>query len=45
MPPSEAPFTAEWVAEAIEAYYPAIEIVDDRYVELGDAGRADFGRR
>jgi 2-keto-4-pentenoate hydratase len=31
--PSEAPFTAEWVAESIEAYHPAIEIVDDRYVE------------
>jgi len=31
--PSEAPFTAEWVMEAIEAYYPAIEIVDDRYVK------------
>src|ERR1017187_1058106 len=30
--PSEAPFTAEWVAEAIDAYLPAIEIVDDRYV-------------
>src|ERR1700716_2729001 len=29
--PTEAPFTAEWVAEAIEAYFPAIEIVDDRY--------------
>ena len=29
--PSEGPFTAEWVMEAIEAYYPAIEIVDDRY--------------
>ncbi len=29
--PGEAPFTAEWVMEAIEAYYPAIEIVDDRY--------------
>jgi 2-keto-4-pentenoate hydratase len=29
--PSEAPFTAEWVMEAIEAYHPAIEIVDDRY--------------
>jgi len=25
--PSEAPFTAEWVGEAIEAYLPAIEIV------------------
>lgn len=29
--PTEAPFTAEWMAEAIEAYHPAIEIVDDRY--------------
>jgi 2-keto-4-pentenoate hydratase len=29
--PSEEPFTAEWVREAIEAYMPAIEIVDDRY--------------
>ena len=29
--PSEEPFTAEWMAEAIEAYLPAIEIVDDRY--------------
>src|SRR5690348_317135 len=29
--PSEEPFTAEWVGEAIEAYMPAIEIVDDRY--------------
>jgi 2-keto-4-pentenoate hydratase len=28
---TEAPFTAEWVAESIEAYLPAIEIVDDRY--------------
>jgi 2-keto-4-pentenoate hydratase len=28
---SEEPFTAEWVMEAIEAYMPAIEIVDDRY--------------
>jgi 2-keto-4-pentenoate hydratase len=31
LPPSEQPFTAEWVMEAIEAYMPAIEIVDDRY--------------
>src|SRR5688572_12596633 len=31
--PSEAPFTAEWMMEAIEAYHPAIEIVDDRYVK------------
>ena len=30
---TEQPFTSEWVAEAIDAYYPAIEIVDDRYVE------------
>jgi len=29
--PSEQPFTSEWVMEAIEAYMPAIEIVDDRY--------------
>jgi 2-keto-4-pentenoate hydratase len=29
--PSEEPFTAEWVKEAIETYMPAIEIVDDRY--------------
>ena len=28
---SEQPFTAEWMMEAIEAYFPAIEIVDDRY--------------
>jgi 2-keto-4-pentenoate hydratase len=38
MPPSEAPFTAEWVAEAIEAYLPAIEIVDDRYVKWQTMG-------
>jgi 2-oxo-3-hexenedioate decarboxylase/2-keto-4-pentenoate hydratase len=31
LPPGEAPFTAESVMEAIEAYMPAIEIVDDRY--------------
>jgi 2-keto-4-pentenoate hydratase len=29
--PSEEPFTAERVGEAVEAYFPAIEIVDDRY--------------
>jgi 2-keto-4-pentenoate hydratase len=29
--PSAAPFTADTVAQAIEAYLPAIEIVDDRY--------------
>ena len=36
--PGEAPFTAEWVAEAIEAYLPAIEIVDDRYVQWETLG-------
>jgi 2-oxo-3-hexenedioate decarboxylase/2-keto-4-pentenoate hydratase len=35
---SEAPFTAEWVAEAIEAYLPAIEIVDDRYAQWETLG-------
>jgi 2-keto-4-pentenoate hydratase len=35
---TEAPFTAEWVAEAIEAYLPAIEIVDDRYVDWQTIG-------
>jgi 2-keto-4-pentenoate hydratase len=29
--PSEEPFTAERVGKAVEAYFPAIEIVDDRY--------------
>lgn len=36
--PGEAPFTAEWVAEAIAAYHPAIEIVDDRYAKWETAG-------
>jgi 2-keto-4-pentenoate hydratase len=36
--PTEAPFTAEWVAEAIEAYLPAIEIVDDRYTDWQTIG-------
>jgi 2-keto-4-pentenoate hydratase len=31
LPQGEAPFTGESVAAAIEAYLPAIEIVDDRY--------------
>ena len=35
---TEEPFTAEWVAEAIDAYYPAIEIVDDRYVKWETMG-------
>jgi 2-keto-4-pentenoate hydratase len=36
--PTEAPFTAEWMMEAIEAYHPAIEIVDDRYVKWQTMG-------
>jgi 2-keto-4-pentenoate hydratase len=36
--PTEAPFTAEWMAEAIEAYLPAIEIVDDRYADWQTIG-------
>ena len=35
---TQAPFTAEAVAEAIEAYLPAIEIVDDRYVHWETMG-------
>jgi 2-keto-4-pentenoate hydratase len=36
--PTEEPFTAEWMGEAVEAYYPAIEIVDDRYVNWETLG-------
>ena len=36
--PTEEPFTAEWVGEAIDAYLPAIEIVDDRYVDWRTLG-------
>jgi 2-keto-4-pentenoate hydratase len=36
--PSQAPFTADTVAQAVEAYLPAIEIVDDRYVEWQSIG-------
>jgi 2-oxo-3-hexenedioate decarboxylase/2-keto-4-pentenoate hydratase len=36
--PSQSPFTADVVAEAIEAYLPAIEIVDDRYVQWETMG-------
>ena len=36
--PSEGPFTTEWVTDAIAAYYPAIEIVDDRYVQWQTLG-------
>jgi 2-keto-4-pentenoate hydratase len=36
--PSEAPFTADSAAQAIEAYLPAIEIVDERYVDWRSIG-------
>src|ERR1700733_9005890 len=36
--PSQAPFTADAVAHAIEAYLPAIEIVDDRYADWQSIG-------
>ena len=36
--PSEFPFTTAWVTKAIDAYYPAIEIVDDRYVKWETMG-------
>jgi 2-keto-4-pentenoate hydratase len=36
--PHEQPFTTERVGEAIEAYLPAIEIVDDRYVHWETLG-------
>jgi 2-keto-4-pentenoate hydratase len=36
--PSAAPFTADTVAQAIEAYLPAIEIVDDRYADWQTLG-------
>ena len=36
--PSGAPFTADTVAQAIEAYLPAIEIVDDRYADWQTIG-------
>jgi 2-keto-4-pentenoate hydratase len=35
---SDAPFTADTAAQAIEAYLPAIEIVDDRYVDWRGIG-------
>ena len=38
LPPGEQPFTAEWMGEAVEAYFPAIEIVDDRYVKWETLG-------
>jgi 2-keto-4-pentenoate hydratase len=36
--PSQAPFTADTVAQAIEACLPAIEIVDDRYADWQTLG-------
>jgi 2-keto-4-pentenoate hydratase len=36
--PSQAPFTAESVAPAIDAYLPAIELVDDRYSDWQTMG-------
>jgi 2-keto-4-pentenoate hydratase len=36
--PSAAPFTADAVAQAIDAYLPAIEIVDDRYSDWQTIG-------
>ena len=38
VPASEGPFGAEWMAKCIEAYYPAIEIVDDRYAKWETLG-------
>src|SRR6202163_4753515 len=38
LPASQAPFTADAAAQAIEAYLPAIEIVDDRYVQWETMG-------
>jgi 2-keto-4-pentenoate hydratase len=38
LPAAQAPFTAERVGEAIEAYLPAIEIVDERYVDWETMG-------
>jgi 2-keto-4-pentenoate hydratase len=38
LPPAQAPFTADTVARAIDAYHPAIEIVDERYVDWQSIG-------
>jgi 2-oxo-3-hexenedioate decarboxylase/2-keto-4-pentenoate hydratase len=38
LPFAQAPFTADAVAAAIEAYLPAIEIVDDRYADWQTLG-------
>ena len=36
--PADAPFTADAASQAIEAYLPAIEIVDDRYADWRSIG-------
>jgi len=36
--PLDAPFTADKVVQAIDAYLPAIEIVDDRYADWQTLG-------
>ena len=38
LPAIDAPFTVDAVAQAIEAYLPAIEIVDDRYADWQTLG-------
>jgi 2-oxo-3-hexenedioate decarboxylase/2-keto-4-pentenoate hydratase len=38
LPASQAPFTVETVALAVEAYHPAIEIVDERYADWQSLG-------
>jgi 2-keto-4-pentenoate hydratase len=38
LPASATPFTQHTVTDAIEAYHPAIEIVDDRYVKWETMG-------
>jgi 2-keto-4-pentenoate hydratase len=38
LPQSEGPFTRDSVADAVEVYFPAIEIVDDRYVKWETLG-------
>src|SRR3954463_5227736 len=40
---SAAPFTAETAAAAVEEYFPAIDIVDDRYQHWQTAGSSDAG--
>ena len=40
LPAAEGPFTSETVTEAIEAYHPAIEIVDERYADWATLGAA-----